>query len=118
MRHPSSSGSYPSDGNYNSSSTTFREKSIGRRTWSTFGDAYKYKPTNPFYSRDQSAKMQKVRDGDVLVITLDCDARTLQCLNQRTHEAAKFTDIDCSKPLYPYVGLRRGDQSVEILTYP
>ena len=110
--------SAPSDGNYNSSTATFREKSVGRRAWTTFGDAYKYKSTNPFYSRDQSAKMQKVLDGDFLVITLDCDARTLQCLNQHKQEAAKFTDIDCSKPLYPYVGLRRQGQSVEILTYP
>ena len=110
--------STPSEGNYNNGSATSREKSIGRRTWNTFGTALKYKPTNPFYSRDPSAKMQKVLDGDVLAITLDCDARTLQCLNQRTQEAAKFTDIDCSKPLYPSVGLRREGQSVEILTYP
>ena len=110
--------STPSDGNYNSGSTTFREKSIGRRAWTTFGNAWKYKPTYPFYSRNQSANIEKVLDGDVLVMTLDCDARTLQCLNQRTQEAAKFTDINCSKPLYPYVGLRRESQSVEILTYP
>ena len=107
-----------SDGNYNGSGDVFREKTTGRKCWSALGDAFKYHPTTPFYTRDESADMQKVLDGDVLVFTSICDARTLHCINQRTLEAAKFTDIDCSKPLYPYVGLRCQGQSVEILTYP
>ena len=62
--------------------------------------------------------MQEVCNGDVLVFTLDCDARTLQCLNQRAQEAKMFTEIDCSQPLYPAVVLFKEGHSVEILPYP
>ena len=108
----------PSDGNYNSTLSFFGGKSTGRRSWNSYGGAHKYQHTSPFYTRDKSADMQKVRDGDVLVYTLDCDARTLQCLNQRTQEVKMFTEIDCSQPLYPAVVLFKEGHSVEILPYP
>ena len=108
----------PSDGNYNSTLPCFGGKATGEKTWNAHGLANKYQPTFPFFTRDESADMQKVRDGDVLVFTLDCDARTLQCLNQRTQEAKMFTEIDCSQPLYPAVVLCKEGHSVEILPYP
>ena len=108
----------PSDGNYNSTLLFFGGKATGGRGWNAHGLAIKYQPTSPFYTRDESAGMQKVCNGDVLVFTLDCDARTLQCLNQRTQQAAKFTEIDCSQPLYPAVVLHNEGLSVEILPYP
>ena len=107
--------SAPSDCNYNSDGDDFFKKTTGLRLWSTHGSALKYQPTFPFITWFKSADMQIVLDGDVLVFTLDCDALTLQCLNQDTQEAAKFTDIDCSRPLYPAVFMYRKGQSVEIL---
>ena len=108
----------PSDGNYNSTRSFFGGKATGQRSWNSHGTAYKHQPTSPFYIRDESADMRKVSNGDVLVFTLDCDARTLQCLNQLTQEAKMFTEIDCSQPLFPAVMFYEEGHSVEILPYP
>ena len=108
----------PSDGNYSSTLSIFGGKTTGSRGWNTTGAALKDKPTSPFYTLDKSVDMPNVCNGDILVFTLDCDARTLQCLNQRTQEAGMFTEIDCSQPLYPAVMLFDEGHSVEILPYP
>ena len=109
--------SAPSDGNYNNENDDFFKKTTGLRCWVTHGSAFKFQPTAPFLICDGSARMRRVRDGDVLVFTLNCDARTLQCLNQRTQETKKFTDINCSKPLYPSVFMLVEGQSVEIIPH-
>ena len=109
--------SAPSDGNYNSDDDDFYQKITDWRCWFTQGAAVKLQTTAPFVTRDESSGMQRVRDGDVLVFTLDCDARTLQCLNQRTQETKKFTEINCSKPLYPSVYMDVEGQSVEIIPH-
>ena len=109
--------SAPSDGNYNSENDSFYQEITDWRCWLTLGSAFKYQPTAPFLTCDESAGMRGVRNGDVLVFTLNCDARTLQCLNQRTQETKKFTDINCSKPLYPSVYMLVEGQSVEIIPH-
>ena len=108
--------SAPSDGNCYSDDV-FYQKITDWRCWLTGGSAFKYQPTAPFLTCDESAGMRRVRNGDVLVFTLNCDARTLQCLNQRTQETKKFTDINCSKPLYPSVYMLVEGQSVEIIPH-
>ena len=60
------------------------------------------------------AKMQPIQNGDVLQFTLDYDAREFQCVNKRTLEAKKFTDIDCTHPQYPSVCMGAPGQCVEI----
>ena len=101
----------PSDGNYNSIEPFFGHKVPCWRGWRASGFAINL----PFMRFDQSAAMQRVLDEDDLVFTLDCDARTLQCLNLRTQEAKKFTDIDGSKPLYPAVTTFCKGHSVEMM---
>ena len=110
--------SAPSDGNYTSDKAFFGKKATEWRTWNAHGLAFKCQPTDPLYTRDESATMQKVLDGDVLEFTLNCDAGSLQCLNQRTQEVKEMTGIDCSQHLYPAVSLSRIGQSVEILLCP
>ena len=107
----------PSDGNYYSTAAFFGDKAPGWRSWSAYGAALRYHSTTPFYTLDESAEMQEVIDGDILVFTLNCDARTLHCINQYTQEAKTFTGIDCSQRLYPAVSMCREGQSVEIIQH-
>ena len=40
---------------------------------------------------------------DIVLFTLDCDSRTLECRCERTGERKMMTDLDCTEPLYPAV---------------
>ena len=62
-----------------------------------------------------SADMRPVLDGDILAFTLDWDARTLSCVNQRTKEAKEIADMECSQPLYPIVQFVKHGHSVKFL---
>ena len=110
--------SAPSDGNYNSGEAFFGKKATEWRIWNALGAAWKYQASASSVTRDKSADMLQVLDGDVLVLTLNCDAGSLQCLNQRTQEVKEMTGIDCSQHLYPAVSLFSIGQSVEILLCP
>ena len=80
--------------------------------WRLDGIAILMKETVP--EEVKPAKMQPIQNGDVLQFTLDYDAREFQCVNKRTQEAKKFTDIDYTRPQYPYVCMRVPSQCVEI----
>ena len=103
-----------SDGHYSGDEGFFVENISCRAGWNAYGSAHRSQPSDLF-SRDDSSRMKRVLDGDILAFTLDCDAHTLQCLNQRTAEAKEITGIDCSNPLYPAVCMLHEGLSVEIL---
>ena len=91
--------SCPRDGNYNNENAFFGEQATAGAVWWSDGKAFLDG------GRCEAGEFKRgwFAAGDVLAFTLDCDRRSLQCLNRRTNESRTIPNVNCTQSLYPCV---------------
>ena len=112
--------SVPPGGDYSSSVPFFSGPEQYQCGWYCGGSAFVVRGGEMDEANvGEPTKMRKIQEGDELLFLLDCNAQSLQCVNQRTKEARKIMNINCPKPLYPAVCFDAGENSVDIRnSYP
>ena len=102
--------SVPRNGDYSSTKAFFGEESQNRYWWWGTGLARKNGESV------SSAQMMKWKNGDTLQLTVDCGAKSLQCINSRSGEQKVIENIDTSVQLFPVVCIIQVGQLVSLQT--